>query len=253
LEDVRGQLEPLANNVMAIWNYGFSEMFNNALDHSGATYIHVSVKKTAASCQVVISDNGVGIFRKIKQAMGLIDERHAVLELAKGKFTTDPSRHSGEGIFFSSRMFDDFSIISGNVYFSHLAKEPEDWIIETGNTPGTSVTMELNNHTSRSASAVFKKFTSGDSAGFTKTVVPVRLAQYGDDNLVSRSQARRLITRFERFKTVVLDFKGVKMIGQAFADEVFRVFRLAHPEVELVALNPTMKVQGMIAHVKQSL
>jgi hypothetical protein len=61
-----------------------------------------------------------------------------------------------------------------------------------------------------------------------------------------------LITRFERFKTVVLDFKGVKMIGQAFADEVFRVFRLAHPEVELIALNPTMEVQGMIAHVMQS-
>lgn len=252
LEDVRGQLEPLASNVMGIWQYGFTEMFNNALDHAGATYIHVTVKKTAAASQVVISDDGVGIFRKIKQAMGLIDERHAVLELAKGKFTTDPSRHSGEGIFFSSRMFDDFSIISGNVFFSHLAQAPEDWILETSNAPGTVVTMELNNHTSRSANTVFKKFTSGDSMGFTKTVVPVRLAQYGDDNLVSRSQARRLITRFERFKTVVLDFKGVKMIGQAFADEVFRVFRLAHPEVELIALNPTMEVQGMIAHVMQS-
>lgn len=238
---------------MTIWNYGFSEMFNHALDHSKVTYIHVSVKKEAASCQVVISGNGVGIFRKIKQAMGLIDDRHAVLELAKGKFTTGPSRHSGEGSFFSSRMFDDFSIISGNVCFSHLAKEPEDWIIETGSTPGTAVTMELNNNTSRSASSVFKKFTSGGSAGFTKTVVPVRLAQYGDDNLVSRSQARRLITRFERFKTVVLGFKGVKMIGQVFADEVFRVFRQAHPEVELIAWNPTMEVQRIIAHARQSL
>ena len=96
---------------------------------------------------------------------------------------------------------------------------------------------------------VFKQFTTGDDFGFTKTVVPVRLAQYGDDNLVSRSQAKRLIVRFEKFRTVVLDFKSVAMIGQAFADEVFRVFPLAHPEVELMSLNANKEVSQMIAHV----
>lgn len=249
LRDVRAQLEPLATNVLGIWQYGFTEMFNNALDHAEASSISVSVAKTAASSVVTIRDDGVGIFRKIQAALGLLDERHAVLELAKGKFTTDPQRHSGEGIFFSSRMFDHFSICSGSVWFSHQAKAPEDWILETDESGGTSVRMELGNHTARSVSKVFKQFTSGDDFGFTKTVVPVRMAQYGDDNLVSRSQAKRLIVRFEKFRTVVLDFKGVVLIGQAFADEVFRVFPLAHPEVELMSLNANKEVGQMIAHV----
>ena len=249
LRDVRAQLEPLATNVLGIWQYGFTEMFNNALDHAEASSISVSVAKTAASSVVTIRDDGVGIFRKIQAALGLLDERHSVLELAKGKFTTDPQRHSGEGLFFSSRMFDHFSICSGSVWFSHQAKAPEDWILETDESGGTSVRMELGNHTVRSVSKVFKQFTSGDDFGFTKTVVPVRMAQYGDDNLVSRSQAKRLIVRFEKFRTVVLDFKGVVLIGQAFADEVFRVFPLAHPEVELMSLNANKEVGQMIAHV----
>jgi len=249
LRDLRAQLEPLATNVLGIWQYGFTEMFNNALDHAEASSISVSVAKTAASSVVTIRDDGVGIFRKIQAALGLLDERHAVLELAKGKFTTDPQRHSGEGIFFSSRMFDHFSICSGSVWFSHQAKTPDDWILEADESGGTSVRMELGNHTARSVSKVFKQFTSGDDFGFTKTVVPVRLAQYGDDNLVSRSQAKRLIVRFEKFRTVVLDFKGVVLIGQAFADEVFRVFPLVHPEVELMSLNANKEVGQMIAHV----
>ena len=249
LRYVRDLLRPLATNVMDIWQYGFTEMFNNALDHAQASTISVDVIKTAAGSVVCIRDDGVGIFRKIQVALGLLDERYAVLELAKGKFTTDPQRHSGEGIFFSSRMFDRFSITSGSVNFSHQAKAPEDWILEAEESGGTTVRMELGNHTSRSISKVFKQFTSGDAFGFTKTVVPVRLAQYGDDNLVSRSQAKRLIVRFEKFRTVVLDFKGVVLIGQAFADEVFRVFALAHPEVELIQMNANKDVRQMIAHV----
>jgi hypothetical protein len=47
-----------------------------------------------------IIQNGVGIFKKIQNALGLEDERHAVLELSRGKLTADPARHTGEGIFF---------------------------------------------------------------------------------------------------------------------------------------------------------
>ena len=138
---------------------------------------------------------------------------------------------------------------SGSVNFSHQAKAPEDWILEAEESGGTAVRMELGNHTARSINKVFKKYTTGDDFGFTKTVVPVRLAQYGDDNLVSRSQAKRLIVRFEKFRTVVLDFKGVTLIGQAFADEVLRVFAMAHPEVELIPINANKEVSQMIAHV----
>jgi hypothetical protein len=52
--------------------------------------------------------------------------------------------------------------------------------------------------------------------------------------------------RIERFKTVVLDFASVSSIGQAFADEVFRVFANAHPGVELVPVHAVPVVQQMI-------
>jgi anti-sigma regulatory factor (Ser/Thr protein kinase) len=253
-EDVvwRAEVAPLLgrlpDNVLETWHYGFTEMFNNVIDHSGASGVVLSLTKTAASTSMNIDDDGVGIFKKIKGALGLDDERHAVLELAKGKFTTDPANHSGEGIFFSSRLFDRFVIASAEVYFSHDFDEEEDWIMQQrwlGD--GTLVHMTLHNHTARTLRKVFDKFTSDDDYGFTKTVVPVKLMHYGDDNLVSRSQAKRLLARFDRFKVVVLDFAGVAAIGQAFADEVFRVFKAKHPEVEIVAVHSSAEVRRMIS------
>lgn len=250
-EHVSPSLGKLPDNVLNIWHYGFTEMFNNAIDHSAGRTVTVEFRKTAAFSEIVLFDDGVGIFRKIKSAMNLLDERHAVLELAKGKFTTDPRNHSGEGIFFASRMFDDFAVLSGDVAFSHEIDKPEDWILQRPeSTGGTAVFMKLNNHTSRTTRKVFDKFASPDDYGFTKTVVPVKLLRYGDDNLVSRSQARRLMTRIEKFRTVVLDFSGVSSIGQAFADEVFRVFVNAHPGVELVPMHSSSEVKRMISRAK---
>lgn len=249
--DVAPRLGKLPENVLSIWHYGFTEMLNNVIDHSGASRVLVTLRKTAASTTVEIYDDGIGIFKKIQAALNLLDERHAVLELAKGKFTTDPANHSGEGIFFSSRMFDEFDILSGEVYFSHEFDKKEDWILQRSAVRGgTLVSMKLHNHTARTIKKVFDKFTSDEDYGFTKTVVPVKLMRYGDDNLVSRSQAKRLLARFDRFKVVVLDFSGVASIGQAFADEVFRVFRSKHPDVELVPLHASSEVKRMISRAE---
>ena len=246
--DVEPLLGKLPENVLYIWHYGFTEMLNNVIDHSGARHVSISLDKTAAKTTIDIYDDGVGIFKKIQAALHLEDERHAVLELAKGKFTTDPANHSGEGVFFSSRIFDKFVISSGEVYFSHDFEDREDWILQASSAGGgTLVRMVLHNHTARTVKKVFDKFTSDDDYGFTKTVVPVKLMRYGDDKLVSRSQAKRLLSRFDRFKVVVLDFSGVATVGQAFADEVFRVFKAKHPEVEIVSIHASSEVKRMIS------
>ena len=240
-------LGELPDNVIDIWHYGFTEIFNNAIDHSSGKNVNVSLKKTATVSEIVVYDDGEGIFKKIQKELSLYDERHSVLELAKGKLTTDPANHTGEGIFFSSRMFDDFRILSGNVYFSHTHNEVEDWIIEHQRfQSGTGVFMKISNITSRTVKKIFDSFTSDNDYGFTKTVVPVRLAQYGDDKLVSRSQAKRLLARIDKFKTVIFDFDDVELVGQAFADEVFRVFANQHPEMELIDLNANKIVREMI-------
>lgn len=250
-KDIEEKLGPMPSNVLDIWRYGFTEMFNNAIDHSGGTTIHVTFEKTAVSTRIIIDDNGVGIFKKIQTQLGLLDERHAVLELAKGKLTTDPTRHSGEGIFFTSRMFDDFQILSGGVYFSHQFGDKEDWILERdGGSNGTCVWMKLNNHTARTMKKVFDEYASDDDYGFNKTVVPVKLAQYGDSKLVSRSEAKRLLARVDRFKIVILDFSGIESVGQAFADEIFRVFANAHPGMKLIELNASPEVQQMIQRAR---
>jgi len=73
--------------------------------------------------------------------------------------------------------------------------------------------MKLNNHTSKTCKKIFDNHSDEEDLGFIKTVVPVRLAQYGNENLISRSQAKRVLARVELFKVVVLNFEGVPLSG----------------------------------------
>jgi Signal transduction histidine kinase len=242
-------LRHLPRNVVDIAHHGVTEMVNNAVDHSDAMHVTVHMDLRNEVLTLTIADDGVGIFRKIAHALDLPDERLALLELSKGKFTTDPRRHSGEGVFFTSRMFDSFHILSGGLVFSHDEAQDKDVLLDFDDMPrtGTVVFMAIRTTSPRTAKQVFDEYSSGpDDYTFAKTVVPVRLVQVGDENLVSRSQAKRLMQRVDRFRHVVLDFSGVSTIGQAFADEIFRVFARVHPEVELVPIHAVPEVQQMI-------
>jgi len=250
-KDIEPIVGTFSENVVDIWHYCFTEMFNNAMDHSNGTTIIFHVTKTAANTQIVIFDNGIGIFRKIQTAMNLADERHAILELSKGKLTTSPEKHTGQGIFFTSRLLDSFDILSGSVYYSHEIGNEDDWIVERPqHQSGTAIFMKLNNHTSKTCKKIFDQYSDKEDLGFIKTIVPVRLAQYGNDKLISRSQAKRVLARVELFKMVVFNFEGVPSIGQAFADEIFRVFANAHPEIEMRSLNANSEVKRMITSAK---
>lgn len=246
--DFSAILSDLKDNVNDIAHRGFTEMLNNAIDHSGGDEVVVAARIFDNQLQMVISDNGEGIFKRISRLLGLPDERLALLELSKGKLTTDPQNHSGEGIFFTSRMFDHFSIRSGNLVYSHDCELQFDWLDEMPVFKhGTLVSMSINCDSDRSAKAVYEEYYAGpEELNFNKTVVPMRLARFGNENLVSRSQAKRVTTRFEKFRMVILDFEGVPEIGQGFSDELFRVFAQAHPEIELIPVHCTPDVQDMI-------
>lgn len=252
ISNVSELLKDLPDNVYTIWNHGFSEMVNNAIDHSGGTILTITLEKTAAATNMKVIDNGIGIFRKIKNELRLEDERHAIFELSKGKLTTDPIKHTGEGIFFTSRIFDHYHILSGGIFFTHNIDEEEDWILERDRPKeGTIVFMSIKNKSDRTTQEIYHKFAlAREDYGFTRTVVPVRLLKHGQEQLISRSQAKRLFTRFDRFKVVLLDFKGIDEIGQAFADEVFRVFPSSHPEVKLIPVNTTKEVKKLIKRAK---
>jgi hypothetical protein len=201
-----------------------------------------------------VADVGVGIFKKIQTTLGLHDARHALLELAKGKLTTDQERHTGEGVFFASRIFDEFRIMSGTLFYQRIRQEDDDWLIEAGDLDpmiGTIVDMRIRNDAKQTLKEVFDQYASEDNSyGFARTHVPIRLAMYEGEQMLSRSQARRILARVDRFREVILDFRGVTGIGQAFADEVFRVFAREHPEVHIIPLFTTPDIDNMIAHAK---
>jgi anti-sigma regulatory factor (Ser/Thr protein kinase) len=236
-------LKPNVSNIAA---HGFTEMVNNSIDHSSGTSVFITASQTEKSLTLVVADNGIGIFEKISAALNLADKRQALFELSKGKFTTDPSKHSGEGVFFTSRMFDYYEIEANGLQFSHdekhdsLMEEPSPFV------KGTVVFMKIALDSERTSSDVFNQFMNApEDFDFSKTIVPMKLARLGDEQLISRSQAKRLIARFDRFKKVILDFKSVSEIGQAFADELFRVYANEHPQVELSPVNMSEQVERM--------
>jgi anti-sigma regulatory factor (Ser/Thr protein kinase) len=246
-------LSGIAQNIKQACQYGFTEMVNNAIDHSGSKEIKLTLILNAKEVRIEVLDFGIGIFNKIMIDLGLDDPKHSILELAKGKFTSDPNKHSGEGIFFTSRIFDFFGIFSRNLSF--LGHKDNDWLFENigRDTNGTLVVMEIKRKSQISIADIFNEYTDPDKQpGFHKTIIPVQLMQYEGESLLSRSQAKRLISRFDRFIEVILDFTGVNIIGQAFADEVFRVFKLDHPNVHLIPVNYNDNIKKMIEHVTSS-
>lgn len=228
----------LPRELEDICHYGFTEILNNAIDHSGGELVDITVDRNLDSIRIEIKDDGEGIFRHIARIMQLNDPRESILELSKGKLTTDPENHSGQGIFFTSRAFDNFFIASGNLVFTHDDGEFDFLLHVDDDHYGTKVILELFMSNTRTLKDVFDEFTdTEDDLAFNKTVVPVKLALYEGEQLISRSQAKRILNRVEKFKTVILDFQDVTLIGQGFADEVFRVFAARNPQIKLIAVN----------------
>jgi hypothetical protein len=113
--------------------------------------------------------------------------------------------------------------------------------------------MKLKNTTDRSRKEVFDEYASPENDyAFDKTVVPVKMAEHSPNDLISRSQAKRLLLRIDRFRRVVLDFQSVNQIGQAFADEIFRVFARTHPGVDMQFVNANDEVMRMIKRARSA-
>jgi len=104
-------------------------------------------------------------------------------------------------------MFDWFSIQSR--FLSFIRHGDDDWLLENRQkeVKGTTVIMETRRDTERASKDVFDKYAGeANDFGFTRTHVPANLALYEGEKLVSRSQAKRLLARVDRFKEVLLDF-----------------------------------------------
>lgn len=249
-------VENLKGNVLDICQYGFSEMLNNVIDHSESADAIITVTRTPIDVTFSIADNGIGIFNKIQNDFKLEDNRHALLELSKGNLTSAPKRHSGQGIFLTSRMFNEFSILSGSLYYS-IAEDLDDsdgWIIEVDEEEniqqGTIIKMIINYNSPKIVQEIIDRHGDIDSLAITKTHVPIKLAKYKGEQLVSRSQAKRVLARINKFREVTLDFKGIESISPAFADEIFRVYQQDHLNIRIVYVQANPEIVKTIRRVR---
>ena len=253
IEETFPTLKNLPENVKSIFTYAFSEMLNNAIEHSQSVRVSVEVSITKDVFTFVIQDSGIGVFRNVMQKKGLKSELEAIQDILKGKTTTMPKSHSGEGIFFTSKAADIFTLDS----FGHkltVNNEIPDVFVETIGKikKGTRVIFKISSKSTRHLNDVFSKYTNltdESGYGFDKTEIRVKLYTLGGVH-ISRSQARRVLSGLEKFKIVVFDFDNVSTVGQAFADEIFRVFNNKHPDIKLEVENMSDGVKFMVERVQ---
>lgn len=233
----------IAPEARVILEYAVTELVNNAIDHSGGDEVEVSFEATDGRVAVEVVDDGVGIFERLVEGLELEDPFAAIQELAKGKVTTDPEHHTGEGIFFTSRSVDLFEIDSGGLRWT-VDNERDDVALGTAtDRAGTRVRCEIDRQSDRRLRDVFDRYTT--DYRFDRTRIVVELFEIGV-RFISRSEAKRLLRGLEKFFEVVLDFEGVEQIGQGFADEVFRVWARAHPDTRLVPVRMNPAVEFMV-------
>jgi anti-sigma regulatory factor (Ser/Thr protein kinase) len=234
----------VAGNVSSIIDYAFTEMLNNAIEHSTSEKVDVVVTKTATDIRFTVTDQGIGIFNNIRKKKRLGTTIAAVQDLLNGKETTAPESHSGEGIFFTSKIADLLTIKSFEKKLVYDNARQDIYVKDLRPIRGTRVDFVLGLRSKKKLADLFSKYTD-ESFKFSKTGVKVKL-YHQDVDYVSRSQARRILTGLEKFKTIELDFKDVKTIGQAFADEVFRIWQAVHKDVKFVIRNANENVMLMI-------
>ncbi|MBU0729282.1 MAG: DUF4325 domain-containing protein [Proteobacteria bacterium] len=237
----------LSPGAAEIARYTFTEMLNNAIDHSRSEKCHIEILIDEFNFQFCIRDYGVGIFYSVSDKFKLQDENAAVGEIIKGKTTTMKEKHSGEGIFFSSKAADTMSFRSHKtrLVFDNLRKDV--FIEEKKNINGTEVFFCINKRTRKKLDSIFSMYAPEEfDYKFEKTRAMVKLFQ---PQYISRSEAKRLLHGLDKFKLIILDFKGVNVMGQGFADEIFRVFIRNHPDISIETENLSPALMPIIKHV----
>ena len=246
-------LSGFSSNIREICEYGFMEIVNNVLSHSEGDQCTLKLKITDRNVHLYVHDNGVGIFRKIKEHFDLENLHHAILELSKGRLTTSPKAHIGDGIFTIIHLFDTVQINSGGLCWKYNISKGHQ-VVKSGSTKeGTSVLMNVSTSSHNTLQNVFNKYsTEIKTSLFDRTEVPVILGKFDSENFMSRSQARRLSRHLEKFHEVCIDFNGINLIGDSFADEIFRVFQNQHPDLKIDCINTNVQIENLVSGVKNN-
>jgi STAS-like domain of unknown function (DUF4325) len=211
----------------------------------------VSMRQTPLQLQLLISDDGCGLFRRIEESFAIAEPALAMLELSKGRLTSDPRHHAGQGLFFTARLADVFDIHANAAAFQRRSWDGRAWHAGRPAMPhGTSVYVAIRLDTPRTLDSVLQAHRGAAGHGLGRTTVPLQLLAGPEGVLASRAEARRAAARLAQFEHAEIDFAGITDIGHGFADELFRVFGGNHPGLELQATGMSPGVRAMVASVR---
>lgn len=244
------RIRPLGEGEARSLRYAATEVINNAIDHSDGSVVEVSVSfETGGAVVTAISDDGIGVFARLCADFGFSTPQDAIVQLEKGRLTSDPSRHSGEGLFFSSKAVARFRLESQGVAWIVDNLERDSAVAASPLRKGTRVVLEIVQGRTPRLEDVFGAYTDAETLEFARTRSTIKLGALGK-TLVSRSEAKRVTQRLGDFKHAVLDFSGVDVVGQGFCDEVFRIFARQHPAVTLEPVGMNDAIAFMIARAR---
>jgi hypothetical protein len=200
--------------VARVAQHVFGELLNNAIDHSGATTVTVSVRQTPTHLHMLVSDDGLGVFTQLARKADLPDAR-AALELAKGRAIT-PQRCSSASTRSSGQ-----ARPSSQPRARHRAAP--DRRLQRLRLRGRPARLQPH---------------PGAAARPHRQRHDARLPRAGPLGRLAPGALRHRGARFE----------GVDDVGPSFIDEVFRVYAKAHPQV---TLSPT-KANARVAKLLQA-
>jgi anti-sigma regulatory factor (Ser/Thr protein kinase) len=224
--------------------YSFTEMLNNAIDHSSGNAVDIDAWVSDGAFAFRIEDDGRGVFNRLRSGLGLGRDIEAAGELTKGKRTTSRERHTGEGIFFTSKVVGVLRLSANGLRLTFDNARGDVALGISRVTRGTTVEASIPDRPARTLRDVFEEFTD-DNQAFAKSRPVVTLFGAGI-TFVSRSEARRLMDAMDAFETIDIDFAGVEDVGQGFVDEALRVWPSLHPGIQVNPINMNEAVEFMV-------
>ena len=243
-EQIFPNLQTLPQNVREISEFAFGALFHNIHDHATATRLNYKIYISHNDVHLIISDNGIGLFQGIADALHFDDVQIAAVEIAKGHVTSDPKNHAGDDLMVVIQMFDEVEISSSSISLKYN-NDKNDWVLDQSKQQsGTRIHLRIRTNSRRTCQDVFtnifEKF-----AKFTH--IPVKLAQSKGEQLNSREQADNLLHNIKKLNGVEFDFKNIDLVGPAFADELVRKTLEKNREMDIKWINSTQLVDVLMS------
>ena len=238
------RLGPLPEPCLATLRYAVLALIANAAQHSGGQALLLSVARKGAQLELLLRDDGRGLFRKLSEDLGLDDPDQAPLELVKGG--------GGSSLLLTARVASAFALTANGL---RLERRParEGWALsEAPARPGTSLELSLPLLAGRPLDAVRAEHRAPGGGDFSRTRVPVELLPGATAGIAGRARAERLLVHLERYREIWLDFRGVPSLDAEAARTLFREWPAAHPGCRVRWLKASATVSATIAGVSGS-